>query len=89
MFWKERKKAPLRVGEWIVLAPRSPRCLIVILLRKENADNNYVLNINILLLDRYPFPESENNAISKVSNLVNCLCAVITMRDAPGMEKER
>jgi len=59
MSWKERKKAPLRVGEeWIVLAPRSPWCLIVILLRKENAENNHVLNIYILLSDRYSFPES-------------------------------
>ena len=34
-------------------------------------------------LDRYLFPESEKNAVSNVSNLVNWSRDVITMRDAP------
>ena len=62
---------------------------MVILIRKEKADNNYVLNINILVLDRYPFPESGNIAISRVYNLVNWSGTVITMDDTPGMAKER
>jgi len=63
MSQKERKNSTIKGGwgkDWIILAPRLPWCLIAILLRKETAHHNYVLNI--LLLDRYPFPEHEKNA---------------------------
>ena len=34
-----------RTPEWIVLAPRSPRYLTAILLRKETDHTNFALNI--------------------------------------------
>jgi len=41
------------------------------------------------VLDYYSFPESEKNAISRVSNLLKCPPSVITIRDALGIEKEK
>ena len=59
--------------------------VIAILLKTETTRKNYLLSKEL----GNPFPESEKNVNFKVSNLVNWLRAVTTMRNAPGMEKKK